>query len=358
MIQFGFLDTEYISFLDAQTENAIRAENAAGVSYADMFRVLGGAMSALASTRDPLIEKYVQDTTQVTIEQRLGSKRIWQRGAEYTPGRPQLGQESEYYELPLWSFEIDMATTARGLRDMTIDKFMSEVRDTVNGIASGYRADVLERMFHADEFATDARARGGRSPGFIGVGDPEAIGMDIFGKALPSDYSHYFHGADTESGLQGALDGAIANMERFHRGRLEILPTEDMADRIQEWTDDEDFVPAQQLLIRSAIDQPEALVSPDTYLGVYKGKYPVLFPESQVNGVNAAVAPVSPSVKPIAWRYRESYGRYARVEDRNLYPLTEAIIMQDYGVGVWDRFGLALVSGGEGDDYINPVVSR
>lgn len=359
MQTFGFLDTQYISFLNAQTEDAIRQENGAGTSYADLFRVLGGALNALASSTDPLIQRFAQPTTQEFVSQRNGTKRTWRRGAEYTPGRPELGAEERGYQLPLWSFEIDLAVTARGMRDMTVDQFMSEVRDTVQAIAMGHRADVLERIFHAYEFPLDSRALSGVSPGFAGVGDPVMQGLDIYGKALPANYTHYFHGADTEGGLQGALDGAIANMERFHRGRLEILPTEDMADRITGWNNvDDDFVPAQELLIRPAIDVSQALVSAEQYLGVYKGKYPVLKPEPQVTGLNAAIVPTAPGAKPLAWRYKESYGRNARAEDRNLYPLTELIIMQDYGVGVLDRTGLALVSGGAGSDYINPSIAR
>lgn len=356
--QFGFLDTQYISFLDSQTEAAIRATNAAGVSYEAMFRALNGALSALAGNRDPLIQRFVQDTTQETVTQRLGSRRVWQRGAEYTPGRPQLGQAAESYMLPLWSFEIDLGFTARSLRDITLDTFMSEVRDTVQGIATGYRADVLERLWHVDEFPLDSRALAGYSPGFIGAGEPLAVGLDIYNNPIPSDYSHYFHGADNEAAIQTTLNGAVANMERFHRGRLEIIPTEDMAERITAMTAGEMFVPAQQILIRSAVEQPEALVDPNVYMGVYNKKYPVRFPEVQVQGVNAMVAPTAPTQKPLAWRYKESYGRYARLEDRALYPLTEAIIMQDYGLGVLDRFGLALVSAGTGTDYINPNIVR
>lgn len=357
VVKFGFLDVEYIKFLDQQNEAAIRDSNAAGVSYAELYRILDGAMAALAGQRDPLIQKYVRDTTEQFVTQRLGSKRIWQRGAEYTPGRPQLGAEEVGYELPLWNFEIDLGATRRGMRDMTPDRFIAEVTDIVQAISLGYRADVLERMFHALEFPLDGRAMSGSSPGFAGVG-LEVRGQNRKGQTLPNDYTHYFHGADSESGITGALDAAIEAMEGFHEGRLEILPTEDMADRITTWTDDETFVPAQRLLIRSAIDQPEALVSPDSYLGVYKGKYPVLHPERQVVGVNAAIAPSNPTQKPIVWRYKESYGRNATVEDRSLYPLLEAIIVQDYGIGVYDRVGMALVSAGAGTDYINPTVTR
>lgn len=359
MQQFGFLDTQYISFLNAQTEDAINQENGAGVSYADLFRILGGALNALASSQDPLISRYSRATTQEFVNQRNGTKRTWRRGAEYTPGRPEVGAEARGYQLPLWSFEIDLAVTARGMRDMTPDQFFSEVSDTVTAISTGHRADVLERMFHALEFPLDSRALNGNSPGFAGVGGYPVGGLDIYGKALPANYSHYFHGADSDAGLKGALDNAIAAMERFHRGRLEILPTEDMADRITSWTNaDDDFVPATEILIRPAVDVSEALVSADTYLGVYKRKYPVLRPEPQVQGINAAISPTDSTSKPIAWRYKESYGRNARAEDRNLYPLTELIIMQDYGVGVLDRTGLALVSGGAGSDYINPSIAR
>lgn len=359
MVQtFGFLDTQYIDFLDAQNEAAIRETNRAGVSYEELFRILDGGLSALANSRDPLIEKYVQPTTQRYVSQRFGSNRIWQRGAEYTPGRPQLGQEAEQYELPIWSFEVDLGTTRRALRDMGREDFTSEVRDTIQSIAKGHRADVLERMFFKTEFPLDSRAMGGKSPGFAGAGNPDITGVDIYGKDLPANYTHYFHGTDVAANIRTALDGAIAAMERWHRGRLEIMPTEDMADRIATWTTDEDFVPAQEWLIRSAVDRPEALVNSDTYLGVYKFKYPVLKPEAQLTGINAAIVPAALSRKPLAWRYNENWGREVRSEDRSLFPLTELIIMQDYGIGVLDRVGMALVSAGAGANYINPGVDR
>ena len=51
-------------------------------------------------------------------------------------------------------------------------------------------------------------------------------------------------------------------------------------------------------------------------------------------------------------------GARVRSEDRSLFPLTELIIMRDYGIGVLDRVGMALVSAGAGANYINPGVDR
>lgn len=356
---FGFLDTKFIDFAEGQSETRLKSlKNRLGISYEEFIRRVDGAMSALTA-KDSLTAELTFDTTNDSFKGKGPTDKIWHRGAEYTPGRPQRGKGARGHLIPIYHYEIDLGTTDRALKVMSADQFSDELRSTVLAIARGRRADVLERLFSIDEVPLDDDGTPS-SPGFAGsgTGQNKFYGTTIKGHMTDADYTHYFAATQDATSAKAALDAAIEALGNFGDGIIDILPSQEMLDLIASLRADDEFVPTGSILIRPAVDESVALVGEDKYAGVYKRKIRVRHAEQQIEGMNAALFR-SDSDKPLAWRYDDIFGRHAYVEDRRLMPLTEAAIMQTYGVGVADRTAAALVSLTEaGTEYVPPLIRR
>jgi hypothetical protein len=133
--------------------------------------------------------------------------------------------------------------------------------------------------------------------------------------------------------------------------------------QIQTYLGDAKFVSAGSQLIRPGEAQTQALVNASTHLGVYAGRIRVRPGIQQINGRAISIffygGQNSPQ-NPMAYIYDELFGLQAYVEDRILYPLAEAAILQTYGVGVGDdRVGAVNISiGGTPGTYATPVILR
>lgn len=356
---FGFLDTKFIDFAEGQTETRLKSlKNRLDISYEEFIRRVDGAMSAL-TVKDSLTAELTYDTTNDSVRGKGPTDKIWHRGAEYTPGRPQRGKGARGHLLPIYHYEIDMGMTDRSMKVIAIDQFEDEIRSMVQAIHRGRRADVLERLFSISEVPLDDDGTPS-SPGFAGsgTGQNKFYGTTIKGQMTDADYSHYFVATQDAANAKAALDAAVENLQLWGDGYIDILPSQEMLDLIASWRADDEFVPTGSILIRPAVDESVALVGEDKYAGVYKRKIRVRHADTQIEGLNAALIRMD-GTKPLAWRYDEIFGRHAYVEDRRLMPLTETAVMQVYGVGVSDRTSVALVSLTEdGTTYTPPLIRR
>lgn len=363
---FGFLDTQYIDFPEGQTEARLRSmQTRAGLNVRNLVTRLDAALTAL-NQPDPLISMLSYTTTKDRINAPLTGRKVWQRGAEYTPARPQRGVDGGGHLLPLYWGEMDMAFTERKLHKMLQDEFDDEVRSTVQAIRTGERADALERLFIPDEIPLDDDGNGA-SPGFAGSG----TGTNVFrgelpgGLRTPNGYTHY--GYTTEAGLEAALDQFIAQMSQWHRAPFDLISTPDVVAMIAKIDPGIKFVPAGSALVRPGSDQAEALVDPTVYTGVYDGVLRIRHGDWQItegSGSTNAMAIVKTygpnnAQNPLAYRYDDDYGNAFYVEDRALFPLTQAAILKPYAFGVSARVGAALISVGAGQaTYTPPTIYR
>jgi hypothetical protein len=361
----GYGDTQHIEFPEGQSEDRIRtATNQIGISFLQMVQRVDAAVAAINGP-DPLIDLIAFRTTKRNVRQRGRDSKKWQRSAEYTPGRPQLMGPGRGFQRPLYSHEIDLGFTRRGLMRMGLEQFTEEVQSTVGAVRRGRRADVLDRFFSDLEFPLDDDGVGA-SPGFAGsgTGTNEFEGWFPNNVEVPSNYTHYFQAADTENGIHAAILEALEALDSWGGNRYyEMIGDVTTINQIQTYLGDDKFVKAGSQLIRPAEDQSQALVNAATHVGVYAGRIRVRPGIQQINGRALSVfytpGPNSPQ-NPVAWVYDELFGGGAYVEDRILYPLAEAAILQTYGVGVGDdRVGATLISvGGTAGVYAKPAILR
>lgn len=361
---FGLLDTQFIDFPEEQNEAHLsRIQNSVGIDYLEFVRRVDGAMAAVNGA-DPLIKMLTSDTTRDSIITGGYTKKTWQRAAEYTPGRPQRGKGRGGYKLPIYFYEIDLGFTDRALKLMPIAQFEDELQTTVTAIDVGQRADVLERLFDNSEWPLDDDGTGA-SPGFAGsgTGTNAFVGQLPNGTLTDNTYTHYFQAADTAAALDTAIKAMQANLQLWDRGPFDLIAGPDVIDRITaNQADDTQFVGAGSTLVRPGTAESEAMVDPNRYLGVYNGWIRVMQPEYQIAGLGfAIVRSYGPGAErnPLKWRWDPRFGRNTYVEDRRLMPLTEAAVLQTYGLGVGNRTGAALCSlGGTVGVYDPPAINR
>lgn len=357
---FGLLDTQFIDFAETMTESRLKAiKNRLGISMVEFVNRVEGAMSALA-TKDSVTREFTYDTTDDSFKYRGPTDKIWQRGAEYTVARPQRGMGRRGHMIPIYHYEIALGVTDRYLQEADADQFEDEVRATIQAVARGRIADVWSRFWSADVWPLDDDGIG-TTPGFAGsgTGADAFFGTTLDGHMTDEDYTHYFFADSLDAtAIQAQLDKMIENMGLWYKGTLDILPTPQMLDIISQWRADDIFVPTGSMLIRPAERETQTLVDASRYAGVYKGKVRVRHAiEQGVEGVNLAV--IRPDTKPLAWRYDPIYGREAYLKDRGIYPLTQADILQVYGIGVAERTAAAFLSAGEGQTgYTAPTIIR
>ena len=119
---FGFADTQFVQYPEGQTEARLRGlQNRLGINYLEFVQRVDSAMAALNAS-DALINELTYDTTNDRISAGTNSDKVWQRSAEYTPGRPQRGKPGRGHYLPLYHYEIDLGFTDRMLQTMTIEQ--------------------------------------------------------------------------------------------------------------------------------------------------------------------------------------------------------------------------------------------
>lgn len=361
---FGYGDTQFINFPIGQEDSRVREmQNRLGISVLEFVRRTDAAIAALNDT-DSLISMLTYDTTQLSIRQGGTSDKVWQRSAEYTPGRPQRGGPGRSWMLPIHFNEIALGFTERALQHMQVEQFEDELRTTVQAVAKGRRADVLERLFNHEVLPLDDDGTG-TTPGFAGsgTGNDAFIGILPSGVATSGSYTHYFQAADNGTAIDTAIKLMQTNLELWNSGPFDLLPGPDAFDRItSNIADTTQFVSAGSDLIRRGEAQDVALVDPNRYAGVYNGRIRVLYPDYQIAGNGFAIVKTfgaGSQQNPLAWRYDPLYGRRAYVEDRALFPLAEAMIMQTYGVGVGNRVAATLCSiGGSAGVYAPPAINR
>lgn len=357
MPNFGMIDTRNIDFANGQTESRLRnMTNRLGASFAEMVARVDGAITAVNSVNDPLVSALTYRTTEDRVTGGNTSDKVFQRAAEYTIPRPQRSSGSGWL-LPLYENAITLGFTQKALETITIDTFERELATTVQAIQRGQRADVLEALFTMTERPLDNDGTGA-TPGFIGSGS----GTNVYTGPVPpgetlGTYDHYYR--LPTSGLEAAVKAAFDKFAWFYPGAtFDLIATPTILPTVTGFTG---FVGAGSALVRPAQGTAEALVDPNRYLGVLFNSIRVWPSETQISGNQFAIfhsAGQNSNQNPLAWRYSDIWGADAWVEDRALYPLADAIVNQNYGVGVNDRAGALLIDVDSSGDYTAPTIAR
>lgn len=353
---FGYVDSQNIDFAVGQTESRLRnMQNRLGISITEFISRVDGAITAV-NTPSGLVGELCYRTTKDRVSGAYGGSKVFQRAAEYSPARPQKGAPSGWL-LPLWESEIGLGFTKKALDVMQIDTFEGELATTVQAIQRGQRADVLTRLFLDTEMPLDNDGIG-TSPGFAGSGS----GSNVYGGPTPPGVGTLnLYQRVASGGLAGAIDSAQTWLQFFHG--MQPFDLVGSASAVALVANLPKFVKAGDVLVRPAQGTAEALVDPTIHVGVINGNIRVRLPEAQLTGDAVAIYKsygIDNLQNPLAWRYSDIWGADAWVEDRELYPLANAIVKQNYGVGPNTRVGAALIAVGASGTYAAnaPTITR
>lgn len=353
----GYIDSHNFDWASGQTESRLRnLQNRLGINFSEFIDRVEGAISAVNAPNDPLIESLIFRTNEDRVTGGNSSDKVLERSAEYTIPRPQRGKGSGWL-LPLYENAITLGFTKKALDVMTTDSFERELATTVQAIRRGNRADVLDALTNDDERPLDNDGVG-LTPGFIGSGTTTNayVGPVPPGQTLGS-YTTYRRFAT--SGLEANVKSAFEVWSWFFPGEtFELVAPSGGLAIVSAFTG---FEPAGSPLVRPASGTAEALVDPAIYTGALFGQIRVRKAETQMTGDSFTIfrsGGANNSQNPLAWRYSDIWGPNAFVEDRDLYPLANAVVNHNYGVGTYNRAGALNISVAASGDYTPPTISR
>ncbi|MGB3330438.1 MAG: hypothetical protein WBA46_15865 [Thermomicrobiales bacterium] len=352
----GYLDSQNIDFATGQTESRLRnMQNRLGINFTEFIARVDAAITAL-NAPGGLVSELCYRTSEDRKTGAYGGSKVFRRAAEYSPERPQKGEGSGWL-LPLYENEIALGFTRKALDVMQVSTFEGELATTMQAIERGQRADVLTRLFSDAELGLDNDGVGA-TPGFAGSG----TGSNVYSGPVPpgvGTLNMYQRVAST--GLAGAVDSAVKWLQFFHgMGPFDLIGSASAIDLIMALPK---FTKAGDLLVRAGSGTAEAVVDATKYVGVLNGNIRVRLPEAQLSGDGVAIYKSYGNdnlENPLAWRYSDIWGPNAWVEDRELYPLANALVKQNFGVGVNHRAGAALIAVAASGTYAAaaPTVSR
>ena len=354
---YGYLDTHYIDFpanIDVNYIEGLRTRS--GMDFPTLLRLVDQRLAAFNTAIDPWVASLITATTEAYIDTTGPSAFTITERSQYTAPRPQMADGGAHM-LPLRGWDVALGFTEDGLEAMTQSRILANIDSALLGLRIKQRKEVINRLFSAAEVRI-SQGLATTSPGFAGSG----TGDNVFsrttypdGAPLPGSYTHYYtKGAGT---LAAALKAAIMRLRMWHAGPFDLVAPQteiDLITAINPGDPADGFVSAGSALVRGATSEAEAQVDPAMYLGVLFGDVRVHKPLTDFATTHIAVYKSYGNLvpqNPLAWRYDALKGRNAALRYRSMYPLDNAIVKQDFGIGVSDRTAAVLIYDDSGSTY-------
>lgn len=359
---FGYLDTQYIDFpagIDVAYLQGLRTR--AGVEFPRLVQEIDSRLGALNGGLDPLVAALITPTTEPVADTSAPAQFVVEEAGEYTIARPQLAEGSAI-PLPLRKYDVSLGVTEDGLEMMSLERILLNVDSLLNGYRHLYRVASLTRLFSSAEVRVDKRSTM-TSPGFAGsgTGDNVFIGPYPNGSALPGGYTHYWR--DTTANRAAVLKSMRDDLALWVPGPYDLIGSATMITAITAINPGDPangFVSAGSALVRTGTGDAEALVDPNTYIGVLYGNIRVRQPVLDFTTDHAAMFKTFGPLNvrnPLAWRWDPVKGRAAYVRTRSLYPLADATVLQWLGLGVNNRVAAELLYIAASGAYAAPTIA-
>ena len=354
---FGILDTQYIdlpSNIDTTFLEGLRTRS--GYDFPQLLRELDRRLGALNRNLDPLLAALlvpastddVSDTTMPTAFV------ITERG-EYTIARPQY-VEGQAHMLAMRGYDVTLGFTEDGLEDLSLSRILTNVDSLFLGMRLLYRKEALKRFFSDAEVRISIKTTA-TSPGFAGSG----TGGNVFagnypdGSALPGGYTHYYR--DTAANLLAIIKTAKQRLEKWHTGPFDLIAPQAQIDAIVALGQPY-FYRADQQFVRLGANSDIAIVDAGTYVGILDENIRVRLPINDFASSNIALWKSYGNLSdrnPLVWKYDEKKGRSAYVRSRSMFPLSDATVLQTFGINVNNRVGAALIRIDAAGGYVPPT---
>lgn len=352
----GYLDTTYIDFpanIDVAYVQGLQTEE--GVPFTEILSETDSRLAALDGSLDPLLADLITTTTEPTADDTGPVAFEIEERSERTIARPQITDEAAHM-LPIKGYDFTLGFTEDALLRAPRRRILTQLDSMILGLRHLYRKAILTRLTSDAEVAVDKRSTA-TSPGFAGSGTSSNVFARPFpdGSALSGGYTLYYRAATSarDVTLKAMRDALL----RWQPGPFDLIGS---VSEISAITALADFVPAGSSLIRPGASTAEALVDPNIYVGVYDKNIRVRLPILDWTSANVSMfksaGPLAAN-NPLAWRYDEKRGRSAYLRYRSLFPLDNAVIIQDFGIGVNYRVAAANAYFASSGSYTPPTIS-
>jgi len=362
---FGYADTQYVdlpALMDRSYVEALVLDS--GLSFETVLQSIDERLTAYNGFQDPLVALLATQTRESFVEYMQARKFVLTPKGEYGLPRPQKGHDAGGHMLPLNNWEVATGFTEDGLRQMRLAAIEANIDSMLAGFRAQTRYDVLNRLFSDDELPVELGKTTATSPGFAGSG----TGLNVYsrpfpnGAALPGGYTHYVRTDD--AGRPAALLAAAAKLRKQgHLPPYDLITNDTQLALIM--ADTTNFIGVGSALVRPSPNAAEALVDPSTYLGVYGGVIRVRYAVDEIGSNNIAVFKTygaGSERNPLVIRYPDvpglpDNGKAVYVRSRSLYPLSEALAIGSWGVGINDRTAAVLLYVNASGGYVDATIT-
>lgn len=355
----GRLDTTHIDLGTLDQNYILGLRTRAGLDVADLISGLSAEMQVLNSGLDPLQAEVMYVTTSETggVPTEVQGYTARKRG-EHTPGRPQYGERSLNYLLPIDDWEITTGYTEDKLLTIRRDEFDAQNRGLRKGWEGSHRRAWLDRLFRLEPVRVGV-GTANTSPGFAGSGSGDLAYAGIFpdNTVVPDTYTHYLR--DTIGNIEATTLAAVELLRRWHPTSTFTLVAGKAVVSALTALPGTVFVRAGSALVRPGQGTAEALVDAGTYVGALHGDISVRKPVIDIPDNYAALYYSAGQLavgNPLAWRYDPLVGRDVQVKSRSMFPLHDANTVQRFGVGVGNRTAAVLMKFATSGSYTSPTI--
>lgn len=312
-----------------------------GVSYEEMVNNIAVALEVANNEmiNDPIFGGMIFLTTELGLEYRASGGNSAAERSEYTRPDPARGTTSGHM-LPLKSVDRGMGWTFDYLRKARAAQLEADVADGIENIKLKFQKRALHRFFSN---AYNTIATSGKDAPFVdGTTSDINYTPPEYGQAFANSHTHFDRKADDGTGRAAALNAGINHLrEHGIFGPYDaVIPETD----ISAFAAVTGFVKPDRGMQLTTVDTTAraANLTDERYIGLFEG---------QSGLVRLWASPLVPTDylglyrsfgannmrNPLAVRYAPDFGPGAillRGEAHRQYPLENATIIHEYGVGV------------------------
>ncbi|MBZ0309063.1 MAG: hypothetical protein K8I82_23565 [Anaerolineae bacterium] len=336
-----------------------------GVTYEQLVdNIIAGLMVANDSLmNDPILGSFISLTTETAIEYRDGTTGSMEERTEHAKADIRRGATTGH-TLPLKSYDRALGWTFDFLRKARSAQLEADIADALYAVRDNWERQLLKRFFSTAE--NGIGSSGYDVPLINGVSSSVDFTPPPYaGQTFTSAHTHFDRKATTEQAA--ALNtGAKHLWEHGLFGPFNaVIPFAD----IETYATLTKFVKPDRgieyVATGSSAPYAQAALNDERYIGLFESDYGLIrlwiTPHLPTNylGIYKPFGSRDPR-NPLAVRYAKDLGPGAvlmRGEAFRQYPLEQAILIHEFGVGVGNRLnGYACYFAASGS-YANPTIS-
>jgi len=348
------------TYWDAATLEKYRLRD--GTTLDALMSDIAGALSIANGDllSDPVVNSLISVTTDLTLEYRVGVSNGFEEHTEFTRPNASRGAVSGHM-LPLKGYDRMLGWSWDFLRFASRSQIDADIASAIGDQKNLFQQKIFTRFFNS---AYEAVGAAGRSMPFAdgGTADPAFVPLAVSDRG-GTFLSTHDHIVALNGITQANVVAGIRNLwEHGVNGPWDILVAD--AD-IGTWTDNTvitGYIPRADPLVRYGVTADMASVDPgytgviDTIYGAARLRSTGRFPTGYW-GIYKSYGALDQR-NPLAVRFGTDYGAGATiVKGASIveYPIENAIIFLEFGVGVKDRIGAVAVQNTAGA-YADPTI--